>query len=181
MHLSILKKQLSAALKTQDHPHLLLATDDDDVSKWYFLISGLPQPFGGGEYIMQIFAKEGYPVQPPEVHFQTPNGVFMMNTDICTSIGKYHKDAVSRDGASGWRPAMGIMGFAQEMLNGLLNHAEMHGIGIQVEPERNIMAKARASRAVNSTHPMSDIFEMLIISGPDDKEPYKTLRKARGL
>ena len=179
---TILRRQLAKALSTYEHPNLLLAVDEKDISKWCFLVSGLPTPFAGGEYIMEVVAREGYPIEPPEAFLKTKNGVFMPDTDICVSIGKYHADDKSADGAMGWRPAMGILGFAQEMVNGLLNYKELgHGIGLHIATEREIKAYAAASRRANAKHPLHDTFETIIATGPADKEPYKTLRNARGL
>ena len=67
--------QLKAALKA-DHPNLMVYVDESDVQSWFFLVTNLPDPYVGGEYIFQLEAPNDFPTRPPKFQFLTPNGVF---------------------------------------------------------------------------------------------------------
>ena len=106
---------------------------ETNVQKWYYLITGLPGVYQNGEYIFELTAPKSYPQSPPAINFLTPNGVYGINQSICISIGIYHANDHSKrtDGSTGWRPALGMAGFAKEVMNGLISFdSNDHGMGI---------------------------------------------------
>lgn len=128
----VLKYQLKAALEA-DHPNLLVVVDERDVRRWHFLVTGLADPYAGGEYAFSLTAPDTFPQQPPEFQFLTPNGVYEPGGKICISIGEYHAGDHGLDahGGYGWRPALGMIGFAGEVVNGLIDPDHL-GTGIRI-------------------------------------------------
>lgn len=147
-------QQLRAA--QVDHPHLVHAVDGSDARTWHFLIINLPPPYRGGEYIFRLRAPESFPQQPPELSFLTPNGVFEADGGkVCISIGEFHAhDAAGRDGAYGWRPVLGMIGFAGEVVNALIAGGLGGGVRVLEAPAATKAALAGASGAHNwGRHP----------------------------
>jgi len=172
---TILARQLNAA--THSSNLLLVRTEQTDV--WAYLLCGMPAPFEG-EYIFALTAPEDYPLNPPRIQFWTPNGLFVPHTPICISIGEFHSRDTSADGAYGWRPAMGMQGFAQQIASLLVvPDTEFHGIGIQYAGERAARELAHTSRRTNMGHEQADLIEALIMSGDPAVEPFKTLQANR--
>lgn len=103
------------------HPYLDFIIDDKEVGHWWCRfrdISGDHGEFVGGEYLIEMFADENYPVSPPKFFVRTPNGVYaadrFQNLDVCLGNGHLHKD----DYAAGQG---GMMGFIAMTLNGFMN------------------------------------------------------------
>jgi ubiquitin-protein ligase len=147
---TVMAHQLKAAHKA-DHPNLMVHMDETDVKLWHFLVTNLPGPYAGGEYIFRLVAPDMFPQKPPEFHFLTPNGVFEPGGKICISIGEFHAgDAAGKTGAYGWRSALGMIGFAREVVNGMIDPAYLGG-GIRVHdtPPATKARLAAASGAHN--------------------------------
>ena len=116
----ILSNQFKNALATNDS-NLIPFMDPIDVKNWFFLIKGLEDPFNNGEYIFKLTAPLDFPHNPPKFEFCTPNGVYDLGGAICISVGEFHtNDKPGKDGAHGWRPSLGMYGFARQVLNGLI-------------------------------------------------------------
>lgn len=121
--------QFRNASERENHPNLLFLLDDQDARRCYILAVGLPYPYRGAEVLFQLDCPDDFPKSPPALRCLTPNGVYELGCRICISIGEYHAhDASRKDGAQGWRPALGLAGFARETLNGLLVPEVLNGI-----------------------------------------------------
>lgn len=143
-----------AATDSSDGPKLLSSVDPQNATVWYFLVGGFADgPLAGGELIFQLIAPNSFPHKPPKFRFITPSGIFVTGTAICISIGEFHADnAPGKDGAMGWRPALGMLGFAAQVVNALITFdSKDHGIGIKVESHAAQAAYAAASRRANIT------------------------------
>lgn len=120
------------AAEKEDHPNLMIYMDENDFKNWFFLATNLPKPFTNGEYIFQLIAPDEFPKKPPIFHFLTPNGVFQPGGKICISIGEFHaNDAPGKHGSSGWRASLGMIGFAREVINGMIDPDHLGG-GIRI-------------------------------------------------
>ena len=146
-----------ARAQREDHPHLLYQVDEDDVRIWHFLIVNLPSPYEGGEFIFRLRAPDDFPQRPPELTFLTPNGVYEADGGkICISIGEFHsRDRAGKEGAYGWRSVLGMIGFAGEVVNGLIApDTRGGGIRLRNDPPAMKARLAATSAAFNAeTHP----------------------------
>lgn len=152
---------------TDDHPNLLYYPDADDLRRVYVVVVGLPHPYLGAEIFLQLSIPDNFPQAPPELRCLTENGVYATGCKICISVGEFHVN----DGAAagrhthtggdwGWRPALGLRGFAGEALNGIIDPDSLNmvkhpdsgqgGIGILCTPRRERAALAAQSRAYNA-------------------------------
>jgi ubiquitin-protein ligase len=132
----------------EDHPHLLYAVDEADARVWHFMVVNLPAPYEGGEFLFRLRAPDDFPQRPPELAFLTPTGVFEADSGkVCISIGEFHgQDRAGREGSYGWRPVLGMIGFAGEVVNALVVPESLGG-GIRV---RNDDAATKAALAATS-------------------------------
>lgn len=168
--------------KEDPHPYLLTFVNDEDLKNWYFLIGGLDTPFLGGEYIFKLTAPDDFPHAPPKFEFLTPTGVFLPGGPICISVGEYHADdAPGKDGAKGWRPSLGMIGFAAQVVNGMICFDTLDsGIRIQIlpTPMKSAIAKASRERNMNEYRELYDKFEQIIEQNPDI-EPVRNILNGR--
>ena len=137
-----------------DHPNLLVHMDEADMGIWTFLVTNLPGPYAGGEYLFRLTASPTFPQTPPVFEFLTPNGVFELGGSICISIGEFHaRDAAGKAGSYGWRSVLGMIGFAREVVNGMVCPEHL-GTGVRVaNPPPSTKARlAAASEAFNAGH-----------------------------
>jgi ubiquitin-protein ligase len=164
------------------YPNLLAAYDQADMRVWYFLAGGLDAPFLDGEYLFRLTAPDTFPHAPPRFEMLTHNGVYEPGGPICISVGEFHaNDAPGKDGGSGWRPALGMKGFAIQVVNGLICHQELiAGIRIMKRPVTEMAGHARISRQQNRLKfpELTDMFETIIESSPDS-EPVRNILAAR--
>ena len=121
--------------------------------------SGSLEQYKGGEFIFRFLVPENWPQRPPTFQVLTPNGIFLPEAySICTTIGvHYGADAVSSNGGTGWRPAIGIQGFANQVAGMMLDHRGIQvGIGIETFSGEASITKTTAlsarSREFNCTH-----------------------------
>ena len=176
----VLGAQYRAAV-VDPHPHLLALVDEADVRVWYYLVAGLGAPFEHGEYIFRLTAPDSFPQRPPRLEFCTANGVFEPGGPVCLSVGEFHADdRPGQDGAHGWRPSLGMRGFAAQVVNGLICHEGLSGIRILSTPPAIKTARARASREANRReHPgLYARFEALAAARPA-AAPARELLAAR--
>jgi ubiquitin-protein ligase len=160
-HTKVLTCQYSAAIKA-DHPNLWFYMNPRDISEWFIMVTNLRPPLAGGEFVFRLGAPPNFPLSPPSFTALTPNGVFDLGGEICISIGTFHaKDAPSADGASGWRPALGMVGFAREVVNGMIvSDGLATGIRILQTSPAEKKKFAEESRAYNVKH-IREIWEGL--------------------
>ncbi len=148
----VMPHQYKAATRA-DHPNLIPMMSDDDMRIWHFLVVNLPFPYIDGEYIFRLVANSNFPADPPKFEFLTENGVYKTGVQsICISVGIFHAgDAPGRTGSTGWRPVLGMIGFAREVVNGMLNTKELdHGIGIDIKSPTTRASLAESSAAYNA-------------------------------
>ena len=104
----------------------MYSMDPNDIGTWYiklFDIGGDKDEFVGGEYLVKITAPSEFPMKPPHFEMLTPNGVYGINCKVCISIGEYH--------ASSYRATLGITGFVQQLMSGLVGWETLGG-GINI-------------------------------------------------
>lgn len=164
------------------YPHLLVSVDECDIRIWYFLVGGLGDPFLHGEFIFKLTAPDEFPERPPRFEFCSDNGVFSPTGPICISVGEYHtNDRPGKTGAYGWRPALGMKGFAIQVVNGLICYEGLEsGIRIQnstTSEKKAIAVNARASNA-RKFPDLCRRFEAIIEEFPDI-EPVRNITAAR--
>jgi len=149
----ILPAQLKK-LVADPHPYLSVVLDTTDIRIWYVRIAGLDTPYKGGEYIFMLIVPDEFPHKPPRLIFLTPNGLFIPGHKVCISVGEFHTDdGPGRDGAYGWRPALGMSGFAAQVMNALICSDTLgSGIGITQSSPAEKKRLAEASRAYNAAH-----------------------------
>ncbi len=181
--INIMAAQLSLYMK-RPNPNLLLVIDPRDVRVWYGLIFGLDEPYKGGEYLFKLQAPNEFPEKPPRFEFLTQNGVFQPGGPICISIGEYHaNNAPGKDGSHGWRAALGMKGFAEQVVNGLIVPEYLQG-GIRIEllpaALRKKYAVGSRARNADSFPEIVTLFEDLIAACPES-EPVRTLQASRGV
>lgn len=146
----VLQTQYKRALGEKDHPHLIPFASESNMQEWYFLVVNLPAPFAGGEYIFKLTAPEEFPQKPPGFAFCTQNGVYEPGGAICISIGEFHSnDAAGATGAYGWRPALGMFGFAREVVNGMID-PDYLGNGIRVRNESDALKTRYAANSIKA-------------------------------
>ena len=149
----ILTNQYKIALKANDD-NLIPYMDTDNVKNWYFLIKGLDAPYKDGEYIFKLTVTDQFPHAPPKFEFCTPNGVYDIGGPICISVGEFHtNDKPGKDGSHGWRPSLGMYGFARQVLNGLICYEGLeHGIRIlntSIEIKEDFTSKSKEYNTKN--------------------------------
>jgi ubiquitin-conjugating enzyme E2 J2 len=178
----ILMAQLGR-LSASPAPFFIATPNPADMRVVYFLIGGLGDPYAGGEYVFQLIAPDEFPQKPPRLIFLTPNGLFTPGHKVCISVGEFHaNDRPGKDGAHGWRPALGLRGFALEVVNALICSADLgHGIGIDHQPPKEKRKLARVSRAFNQEYlaEITAAFEAQIAE--NSSEPVTNILAARAV
>jgi ubiquitin-protein ligase len=129
----------------------ILTPDSSEVRICYGLISGLGEPYKGGEYIFQLIMHDDYPDVPPRLIFLSATGVFIPGHVVCISVGEFHADdKPGAQGSKGWRKAMGLRGFSCEVVNALICSDDLGtGIGIDHKSSFEKRLLALQSRASN--------------------------------
>lgn len=128
---------------------------NDDLTKWYVLITGLDYPYEGGEYILRIEADENHPMKPPKYYFMTPNGMYEKERNCCVSISTYHSDQ--------YRPVLGMTGFIMNVIGAMLQWETIgHGIGLMKTSAEEKAVFAKKSMEYNRLNHIEIIsmFEM---------------------
>jgi len=70
-----------------------IAEDVDEVTIWHFLISGLGDPYTGGEFLGILKFESEFPLAQPRLTLFTPNGRIETNTEIkCLSDEEWQTD-----------------------------------------------------------------------------------------
>jgi len=165
------------------HENLIAWMDEESINVWYFLVVGLEAPFECGEYIFKLTAPAEFPQRPPSFEFITPNGVFQPGGPICISIGEFHaNDAPGKTGGNGWRPALGMAGFAVNVINAMTAPPdESLGGGIRIISTKDPLKKtfARNSPTANRAYPrIMQAMEDILAANPD-LAPCKALAASR--
>lgn len=89
-------------LMAKPEPDFVAAPADmNDLFVWHFTIKGpRDTAFEGGIFHGKIVFPSGYPNEPPDIYFMTPNGRFETNKRLCLSFTSYHPES--------WTTAWGV-------------------------------------------------------------------------
>lgn len=120
----------------------------DDMSTWYVILSGFTgdkNEYVGGEYVVRIYLPPGFPFKPPHFYFMTPQGLYECEKKVCISIGEFHSDQ--------YRAALGVAGFCEQLVSGLIGWREMGGGISIIQTTENAKKKmAEESAGYNAAH-----------------------------
>ena len=166
-------------------PYFIVLPDEDNATQWSILVANLDEPFKHGEFIFTFRAGKDFPHKPPEdLNCHTPNGVFETGGKICISIGEFHGDHKAGDHGrtDTWRPSLGMMGFAANVVNSIICFDTLEG-GVRIVKEMSKPAMAafsEVSREFNlkRNRQLYDRFEQFISDNPT-LEPVKLLMAGR--
>jgi hypothetical protein len=141
----ILQSHYKKTVRDGGHGNLLFLPNEENNRECFLLVVGLSYP-NIGETIIQLLFDEGFPQKPPGFRCLTECGTYDVGPRICISIGEYH-DTDRRDasqGAWGYFASLGVLGFAREIMNGIISSASLNlvkhrdsmkgGIGIKDTP-----------------------------------------------
>jgi ubiquitin-conjugating enzyme E2 J2 len=166
-------------------PYFIATFDEKDVNTWIVLLVNMSDQFEYGEYLFTFTAGPDFPQKPPEnLCCHTPNGVFELGGKICISIGEFHGEHKPGDAGRDdlWRPSLGMMGFAKNVVNSMLAYEDLHG-GIRIvrafSPEA-MKTYARQSHEYNDKKNgrLSRLTEQFIAEHKDF-EPVKLMLQSR--
>ena len=90
--LSRLQKEFQAIVK-DPVPNAITVPDPKNWLRWHYVIYGLEGPFYGGIYHGELLFPANYPMGPPSIKMFTPNGRFIQNQKICTSMSDFHPES----------------------------------------------------------------------------------------
>ncbi len=97
---------------------------NENLFEWHFTIAGaVATPYEGGLYHGKIILPQDYPLKPPSIVFNTPNGRFETGVTICLSITGYHPEA--------WQPIWGIKGALMGIIGFMSDGYAVHTGGIR--------------------------------------------------
>ncbi|KAJ2156377.1 Ubiquitin-conjugating enzyme E2 6 [Coemansia sp. RSA 552] len=133
------------ALKKSPPEFITARPLEKDILEWHFIIQGPPDtPFEGGEYHGRLLFPKDYPFKPPAIQMITPNGRFLVNTNICTSMSNYHPES--------WNPSWSVATIIIGLLSMMTGTENTTGATESTEAEKR--ALAAASREFNRTSVM---------------------------
>lgn len=90
--LSRLKKEYEAIQK-ESIPNAIAVPDPKNWLRWHYVIYGLDGAFTSGVYYGELKFPINYPMGPPSILMHTPNGRFIPDKKICTSMSDYHPES----------------------------------------------------------------------------------------
>jgi ubiquitin-protein ligase len=146
-HAAIMNAQYRAAVR-EPNEFLKFYMCEENTSIWYVLISGIEgneNEYMGGEYIVRIELPNDFPYNPPHFYFMTEQGLYTPERKVCISIGEFHK--------SNYRAALGVAGFCEQLVSGLVGWKEIgHGISIVETTTERKRQLAQVSCEFNTIH-----------------------------
>jgi len=188
---------LLAQYRKAQHENMLFLPDPDDMHVCYVLVCGLGYPYVGAEILLKLTCGPDFPLKPPELRCLTPNGVYEVGGKICISVGEFHagdrvgKMAGAAAGDWGWRPTMGLLGFAREALNGILVPESLNlskhpdhgkgGLGILDTPAAERQRCAYSSHAYNAARNPTLQARFLAHAAANDSEAGRALLRQTAL
>lgn len=92
--LSRLQKEYQAIQK-ESIPNAIAVPDPKNWLRWHYAIYGLEGAFQGGIYHGELKFPHNYPMGPPSIIMHTPNGRFIQDHKICTSMSDFHPESWS--------------------------------------------------------------------------------------
>ena len=92
--LSRLRKEYEA-IQREAIPNAIAVPDPRNWLRWHYVIFGLDGCFSEGVYYGELKFPVNYPMGPPSIIMHTPNGRFIPDKKICTSMSDYHPESWS--------------------------------------------------------------------------------------
>ena len=92
--LSRLKKEYES-IQRESIPNAIAVPDPKNWLRWHYTVFDLDGPFLGGVYYGELKFPMNYPMGPPSIIMHTPNGRFIPDKKICTSMSDYHPESWS--------------------------------------------------------------------------------------
>ena len=131
-------------LKKTRMENIQVIQDENDKFTFYFLLKGIKKSdYDGGYYMGKIILPPDYPNSPVDYKMLTPSGRFTINSSICLTNSKYHKEQ--------WSPSWNLENMTIGFIS-IFNDDSEHGIShIKDSPEKR-KAFARDSINYNLTH-----------------------------
>jgi ubiquitin-protein ligase len=144
---SITEKRIKSELKNLKRvkiPDIQVIQDEDDKFTFYFLLRGIKKSdYEGGYYLGKIILPTDYPKSPVDYKMMTPSGRFMINSSICLTNSKYHKDQ--------WSPSWNLENMTVGFMT-IFNDDTEHGISHINEPSATKKLFAQQSINYNLKH-----------------------------
>ena len=116
-----------------------VAVKPTDLRNVYFKLGGLPAPYAGGEYIVQLMLPAKYPMMPPDIKMLTPSNRFKPDTNICTTFTSYHPDS--------WTPVYNFNALMISFVSFMLDDSETTHVGAVPAGERSPARRAELAAA----------------------------------
>lgn len=127
------------------HNYIKVAINEQNIAEWYVMIENLSEPYTEGQYLFTMTAPNDFPFKPPNFQCLTPNGFYEPGGSICISIGSFH--------SNNYRPVLGMMGFAEQIMAGMLEYKDMgSGIRLLKTSDETKASLAKASKQYNAAH-----------------------------
>jgi ubiquitin-protein ligase len=108
---SVIAKISATITKSGDYEFELVDTPPTEHHNKYYV-----------EYYMQLSVNGNYPFTPPVFKMLNNNGLFMVGSFPCVSIGHYHSDA--------YNPTLGVIGFITSVSTMFMTPNNLYGISI---------------------------------------------------
>jgi ubiquitin-protein ligase len=160
----ILANQLKLSWEREPEENILFIADESNARSWHCLVVGLSRDFFGGEFIFKLDAPDTFPARPPSFQVLSPNGIYETNCYICISIGEFH--ALDYQSAKndphkvvGWRPSLGMVGFAKEAMGGMVYQVE-DGMNVLKNPTTQGKVKASADSLSHNRQHYGEVIAM---------------------
>jgi len=131
-------------LKKARMENIQVIQDENDKFTFYFLLKGISKSdYDGGYYMGKIILPPDYPNSPVDYKMLTPSGRFQINSSICLTNSKYHKDQ--------WTPAWNLENMTVGFIS-IFNDDTEHGISHIKDTSQNRKMFASQSVDYNLTH-----------------------------
>lgn len=147
--LSRLQKEFQGIVK-EPVPNAITLPDPKNWLRWHYVIYGLEGPFFGGIYHGELVFPANYPMGPPSIRMFTPNGRFIQNHKICTSMSDFHPES--------WTPIWNV----GTIITGLISFMQDNerSTGCEITTYNQKVYYAKSSMAFNMADPVfTRIFE----------------------
>lgn len=141
--LSRLQKEYQA-IQRESIPNAIAVPDPKNWLRWHYAIYGLDGAFQGGVYHGELRFPSNYPMGPPSITMHTPNGRFIQDHKICTSMSDFHPES--------WSPIWKV----STIITGLISFMQDNerSTGCEVTSYAQKMYYAKNSMKVNLSSPL---------------------------
>lgn len=144
---SLTQKRIKGELKNLKKArmdNIQVIQDENDMFTFYFLLKGIKKSdYEGGYYMGKIILPNDYPNSPVDYKMLTPSGRFMINSSICLTNSKYHKEQ--------WTPSWNLENMTVGFIS-IFNDDSEHGISHIRDTSENRKLLAKDSINYNMKH-----------------------------